>query len=81
VQCGEFDRQITPAVDGRLVPLEAEEFQFHAEACPVCRCAFELEAFTKQFVARSLPLVPVPPPLVRRLISMLNGPGAGGPAA
>lgn len=81
VDCGEFDDQITPAVDGRLLPSASGEFHVHAAACPGCRCAYELEAFTKEFVTRSLPLVPVPLPLLQQLLGLLKRARDGGPAA
>lgn len=72
VQCGEFDDQISAAVDERLAPGDAREFRLHATACPRCRCEYEKEAFTKRFVNTTLRLVPVPSALLERILRALD---------
>jgi hypothetical protein len=73
VQCGEFEEQISAAVDERLCPGDADDFRVHATLCLRCQFEFEMEACTKRIVRKTLPPVPVPPGLVERILQFLEG--------
>jgi hypothetical protein len=60
VNCQEFDEQITPAVDERLLANEVQSFREHAGQCPGCRRAYEAELFVKTFIRQRINMVRMP---------------------
>jgi hypothetical protein len=67
VNCSEFDEQITPAVDDRLLAPEVVAFREHARTCAGCRRAFEAELFTRSFIRRRMHSVRMPEALATAL--------------
>lgn len=60
MNCHEFRKVITPAVDGLLEGKERADFEQHARKCRACRNEYELEAAVKSVVRRRVPLVTTP---------------------
>jgi anti-sigma factor RsiW len=69
VNCLQFKRLVTLAVDGQLKPADDQDFQEHARLCPPCKNQYAQELNIKTLVRNRIRLVKTPD-ILRATISM-----------
>ena len=80
MNCQEFDEQITPAVDERLLADAAASFREHAGQCPGCRRAYEAELFVKTFINQRMRMARMPGSIAAAIADRIAAePAAGTP--
>jgi len=72
VDCQEFQRCITAAVDRRLSDEDLRSFHEHAGTCFPCRNEFEVERVTKSVVRARVGMVQTPADLMERISDCLD---------
>ena len=69
MNCREFNRRITPAVDGRLTASDQESFLEHACACARCRREYEDERSIALLIRTRISRAPVPSAVLEAILA------------